>query len=228
MLAHETPKTTSISARGISKVYCLGDTEDKVIDDLNLEIKATEFVSITGPSGSGKSTLLNLLGLMDAPTKGEIFFNGSLISEDSVDSVRRERIGFIFQNFNLFSALTARENVEFSLLGLETSEEKMKALSLKALERVGMTAHEHKFPHQLSGGQRQRVAIARAFVHSPSLIVADELTASLDRKNAEAVIELLKNLHNELKTTVLLASHDKEVYEKANRILKLEKGKLVG
>ncbi len=220
-----------IAGRNLAKEYLLGEVKEAVFKNISVEISQGQFVAITGPSGSGKSTLLNLLGLMDRPSAGEIYFQGHEISksdEGEWDRIRRTKVGFIFQNFNLLAALKSFENVGLSLLGFGLSAEEVIAKSHEALERVGMKEHAHKFPAQLSGGQRQRVAIARAFVHEPELIVADEPTASLDRKNAYDVMSILEKLSAEKKTTVLMASHDEEMYKKVPRILRLEGGMLHG
>lgn len=212
----------------IQKSYGGQQIEEVVLKGLSYTFGTQEFVAITGPSGSGKSTLLHIVGLMDKATRGKIFFRGRDISNGSdaeIDEIRRTQLGFIFQTFNLFSAFTARENVEFSLLGLEPSEEERIERALKALDSVGMREHADKMPKQLSGGQRQRVAIARAFVHRPPVIIADEPTASLDKHHAIEVMEILKKMQRELQTTLIMASHDQAVYSQAEKILKIEGGR---
>ena len=167
---------------------------------------------------------------MDKPSGGSIFFKGretSRCSEDEIDEIRRTQLGFIFQTFNLFSAFTARENIEFSLLGIEPSDARRIERAQAALDAVGMKEFAHKMPKQLSGGQRQRVAIARAFVHQPQLIIADEPTASLDKQYAVEVMSILKKMHSQAGATIIMASHDEAVYSQASKILRIEGGRFV-
>lgn len=219
-----------LRVENLTKCYGGDQIQEAVLKGLTFDFKVGDFVAITGPSGSGKSTFLHLLGLMDQPSGGSIYFKDretSQCSEDEIDEIRRTQLGFIFQTFNLFSAFTARENVEFSLLGIEDSETKRKERALAALSQVGMKDHSEKMPKQLSGGQRQRVAIARAFVHQPKLIIADEPTASLDKQHAIEVMEIVKQMHRQAGATIIMASHDESVYRQANQILKIEGGQFV-
>lgn len=219
-----------IEAEDLAKDYRLGLTAERVFDGLNLQIQPADFVALTGPSGSGKSTLLHLIGLMDKPTRGRIRFgtcDTSRASEDELDALRRRSMGFIFQNFNLFSSLTVYENVGFALLGLENSRQGAHERILQALRSVGMDEHLKKFPRQLSGGQRQRVAIARAVVHRPQIVFADEPTASLDREHAKEVMSLLKDLRQKLEVAIVFASHDSEIYAQARRVLRMGRNSLV-
>jgi putative ABC transport system ATP-binding protein len=228
--ASKTDQPDLLTVSQITKSYGRGQIEEQVLKGISANFGSKEFVAITGPSGSGKSTFLHLLGLMDKVTAGKILFRGkdtSTASEKEIDEIRRTQLGFIFQTFNLFSAFTARENVEFSLLGIEPENEIRAERALAALASVGMQDHANKMPKQLSGGQRQRVAIARAFVHRPCLIIADEPTASLDKQHAIEVMEILKQMYSQLGTTLILASHDQAVYSQAQRILKLEGGRFV-
>jgi len=222
--------STLVKVQGLTKTYSRFDLNEEVLKGVDLDIQTGEFVALVGPSGSGKSTLLHLMGLMDQPTTGHVYFEGKALenaAEAVRDEFRRTNLGFIFQTFNLMSRLTALENVEISLLGLESSRAKRMAKAEEALQQVGMREHANKFPRQLSGGQRQRVACARAIVHGPRLILADEPTANLDRTHGMAVVELLASLKKNLQLTVVMASHDPEVYAKADRVLKLQGGRVV-
>lgn len=226
----EMAQSSLMQVRGLKKTFVRADVSEDVLKGIDLEVREGEFVALVGPSGSGKSTLLHLMGLMDRPTEGEISFRGGRIDnarEASLDEFRRLNLGFIFQTFNLMGRLKAWENVSVSLLGIEPSAKQRKALAIEALNKVGMQNQIDKFPREMSGGQRQRVAIARAIVHNPKLILADEPTANLDRSHVAAVIDLLVTLQKNLKLTIVMASHDPEVYEKADRVLKLHGGKLL-
>lgn len=214
--------------RGLKKVYQSGQVAELVFESLDLDIEESSFVAVTGPSGSGKSSLLNLIGLMDEPTEGEIVFEsqklGSLAEEEK-DKIRRFKFGFIFQNFNLLSAMNVFENVGLSLLTSSLSEAEKADRIVQSLEVVGMGNYKDKFPDMLSGGQRQRVAIARAFVHRPRVIIADEPSASLDRKNSELILDAIDEMKRLQGSTVVMASHDEVMYSKADRVLRLEGGK---
>lgn len=217
-----------ISLRQIRKTYHRDENSEEVLKGIDLDIEKGEFVALVGPSGSGKSTLLHLIGCMDRPTAGTIHFDGRDLGgapEAEVDAFRRQHLGFIFQTFNLMSLLNAVENVSLSLLGLVESPKERQARAMRVLESVGMADHALKLPRQLSGGQRQRVAIARAFVHKPDLILADEPTANLDRSYVSQVMELLESMRAEFKTTIVLATHDEEVYRRAQRVLRLQGGR---
>lgn len=221
---------TLVLLENISRKYHLGKTEIYALDNLNARIYKSDFVVLAGPSGSGKTTLLNIIGCIDKPSKGKIIFNGTDISDTPVEKLnylRLKNIGFIFQSFNLIPVLTAFENVELPLLFKEPDNTKIKTVVEMFLHRVGLKDKMHQRPSTLSGGQRQRLAIARALAGSPSLIIADEPTASLDRKNAESIIGLLKELNEELGITVVLASHDSMIIEQAGTKLFMRDGCLV-
>jgi putative ABC transport system ATP-binding protein len=221
---------TLVLLENISRKYHLGKTEIYALDNLNARICKSDFVVLAGPSGSGKTTLLNIIGCIDKPSKGKIIFNGTDISDTPVEKLnylRLKNIGFIFQSFNLIPVLTAFENVELPLLFKEPDNRKIKTVVEMFLHRVGLKDKMHQRPSALSGGQRQRLAIARALAGSPSLIIADEPTASLDRKNAESIIGLLKELNEELGITVVLASHDSMIIEQARTKLFMRDGCLV-
>ena len=200
-----------------------------VLESLDLRINPGDSVAIIGPSGAGKSTLLSLLAGLDIPESGEILFQGeafSGLSEDQRAAVRRGRIGFVFQSFQLLQGLTAVENVmlPLELTGMSVAQAKQRAM--KWLERVGLGARTHHRPRMLSGGEQQRVALARAFVNEPALLVADEPTGNLDRRTGESVSELLFELNQETGTTLILVTHDERLASRCQRILSLEDGTL--
>ena len=200
-----------------------------VLESLDLRINPGDSVAIIGPSGAGKSTLLSLLAGLDIPESGEILFQGeafSGLSEDQRAAVRRGRIGFVFQSFQLLQGLTAVENVmlPLELTGMSVAQAKQRAT--KWLERVGLGARTHHRPRMLSGGEQQRVALARAFVDEPALLFADEPTGNLDRRTGESVSELLFELNQETGTTLILVTHDERLASRCQRILSLEDGTL--
>ena len=200
-----------------------------VLESLDLRINPGDSVAIIGPSGAGKSTLLSLLAGLDIPESGEILFQGeafSGLSEDQRAAVRRGRIGFVFQSFQLLQGLTAVENVmlPLELTGMSVAQAKQRAM--KWLERVGLGARTHHRPRMLSGGEQQRVALARAFVNEPALLFADEPTRNLDRRTGEAVSELLFELNQETGTTLILVTHDERLASRCQRILSLADGTL--
>jgi len=200
-----------------------------VLESLDLRINLGDSVAIIGPSGAGKSTLLSLLAGLDIPESGEILFQGeafSGLSEDQRAAVRRGRIGFVFQSFQLLQGLTAVENVmlPLELTGMSVAQAKQRAM--KWLERVGLGARTHHRPRMLSGGEQQRVALARAFVNEPALLFADEPTGNLDRRTGESVSELLFELNQETGTTLILVTHDERLASRCQRILSLEDGTL--
>ena len=200
-----------------------------VLESLDLRINPGDSVAIIGPSGAGKSTLLSLLAGLDIPESGEILFRGeafSGLSEDQRAAVRRGRIGFVFQSFQLLQGLTAVENVmlPLELTGMSVAQAKQRAM--KWLERVGLGARTHHRPRMLSGGEQQRVALARAFVNEPALLFADEPTGNLDRRTGESVSELLFELNQETGTTLILVTHDERLASRCQRILSLEDGTL--
>jgi putative ABC transport system ATP-binding protein len=199
-----------IHLQGVTKVFFTEEVETHALSGIYLEIKKGEYLSISGPSGCGKSTLLSLLGLLDSPTDGKYWLNGKEVEDLSLSDrtrIRNREIGFIFQAFNLIGDLTVYENVELPLTyrGMPASERKQRVQ--EALERVGMSHRMKHYPSQLSGGQQQRVAVARALVGRPAILLADEPTGNLDSKNGEAVMELLRNLHQE-GATICMVTHD--------------------
>jgi putative ABC transport system ATP-binding protein len=218
-----------IQMTNIHKVFFTDEVETHALSGVHLEIGKGEYVSIAGPSGSGKSTLLAIIGLLDTPTEGEYTLNDHPVAK--LDVVRRSRIrnreiGFIFQNFNLIGELTVYENVELPLTyrGMSSAERKQRVQ--RALERVGMSHRMRHYPSQLSGGQQQRVAVARALAGNPSILLADEPTGNLDSRNAESVMELLRELHRE-GTTICMVTHDPRFARHAERSVHLFDGRVV-
>lgn len=212
----------------ISKTYQMGEDTIKALDNLSLQVTKGEFIAIIGPSGSGKSTLMNIIGILDRASSGEYYLNKMnlmRISDKKISKIRNEKIGFIFQQFNLMPRLTAFENVELPLIYRGTSKPNRKKMVLKSLERVGLLEKQKHLPAQLSGGQQQRVAIARAIAGNPEIILADEPTGALDSKTGEEVMRLLKEIHREGNTLIMI-THDKTIAEQAERIIEIKDGKL--
>jgi len=200
------------------------------LTNASLRVTAGEFLAISGPSGSGKTTLLNLIGCIDQPTAGRILIDGvdtSKLQLASMSKLRREKIGFVFQTFNLIPVFTAAENVEYPLLvqGVKGSERRRRVA--EALESVGLSARAQQRPDLLSGGERQRVAVARAIVHRPALVLADEPTANLDTHNATQLIDLMHGLNRELGLTFIFSTHDARLLEHTERIIRLCDGEVV-
>ncbi|MFO1319078.1 MAG: ABC transporter ATP-binding protein [Burkholderiales bacterium] len=219
----------ALRLRGIDKSYAMGGVPVPALKGIDLRIGRGEFVALTGPSGSGKSTLLNLCGLLDRPDAGELDLAGQKmtgLSDEALTLVRRERIGFVFQGFNLVPVMSVFENVEFPLV-LQGVPAAQRAVRVDAtLDRVGLARFSRRRPDELSGGQRQRVAIARALVKSADLVIADEPTANLDSMNAAQVVDLLKALARDEGTTCVIATHDPRVSDHCDRIVRLADGVL--
>ena len=218
-----------IRTNNLRKIYRTEEVETTALDNVNIEIKEGEFVSIMGPSGCGKSTLMNILGLLDNPTEGEYFFNGTDVakfSERQRAIMRKENIGFVFQSFNLIDELTIYENVELPLLYLKMPIEERKQKVRTVLEIMEIMHRKNHFPQQLSGGQQQRVAVARALVAEPKIILADEPTGNLDSSHGDEVMKLLTFL-NEQGTTVVMVTHSPTYAEYGNRVIHLFDGKVV-
>ena len=220
---------TLITMQGVKKIFYTDELETHALSDVHLQIDRGEFVSIEGPSGCGKSTLLAILGLLDSPTSGEYKLNGNPVSSLGLSDrtrIRNREIGFIFQSFNLIGDLTVYENVELPLTyrGMGSGERKQKVQA--ALERVGMTQRAKHYPAQLSGGQQQRVAVARALVGDPLILLADEPTGNLDSKNGDAVMDLLRELHQN-GATICMVTHDPRYTKVADRTIHLFDGCIV-
>jgi putative ABC transport system ATP-binding protein len=218
-----------IKLNGLSKTYATTEVETTALHDINLDIGPGEFVAVMGPSGCGKSTLLNILGMLDSPSAGEYWFNGTEVarySESQLSHMRKAGIGFVFQSFNLIDELTVFENVELALLYHDIPARDRKARVKAALERMKIAHRSGHMPQQLSGGQQQRVAIARAVVSQPVLILADEPTGNLDSHNGEEVMQLLTQL-NEEGTTIVMVTHSHSHAQYARRIVNLFDGRIV-
>ena len=222
---------TLLNFVNIHRTFSSEGIEFTALQNINLQIKKGEFIGLSGKSGSGKTTLLNLAGLIDPPTKGDIFFkniNTKSITDNELSLIRAQEIGYIFQTFNLLPLLSALENVEYPLMLLNLGEEERIERAQAALKKVGLENFTHHRPSQLSGGQRQRVAFARAIVKTPTLILADEPTANLDTKTSDEVFELLIRLQLDLKVTVMLCSHDNDLISRTNRQIKIVDGHIAG
>ena len=217
-----------IKMKNVSKSFTLGEETIKAVDNISLEVKEKDFLAIVGPSGSGKSTLMNIIGLLDVPDTGEYFLDQVDIkkaSDDELAILRNQKIGFVFQNFNLLGKMTALENVEVPLIYNGKTEEEARLIATRALEKVGLKNRINHLPNQLSGGQQQRVAIARAISCNPDIILADEPTGALDSKTGMDIMNLLKEL-NEQGQTIILITHDMNIAKKAKRIVRISDGKL--
>ena len=219
-----------IRVDNVSKDYRLGTQTVPALQNVTLDIEEGVFLAIAGPSGSGKSTLLNLIGCIDTPTTGRVFVDGHDTSghtPDGLADLRARTIGFIFQTFNLFPVLSAEENVEYPLLQMRelTSEERRARVS-KFLDVVQLGKFGRHRPSELSGGQRQRVAIARALATHPKIILADEPTANLDSRTGAGILELMKEINRDFQTTFVFSTHDKKVIAKADRLIRIEDGRV--
>src|SRR5437588_6319591 len=219
-----------VRVRDLHKSFTRGAETIEVLRDLNVDVAEGEFLALMGPSGSGKTTLLNLIAGLDRPTAGEIHVGDQLISAMSESQLARWRtrhVGFVFQFYHLLPVLTAYENVELPLLLLPLSASQRRKQVLTALDLVGLSDRLSHRPGQLSGGQQQRVGIARAIVTDPTLVVADEPTGDLDARSAEEILNILRELKNGLQKTILMVTHDPRAAVRAERVLHLDKGKLV-
>ncbi|MBC8097402.1 MAG: ABC transporter ATP-binding protein [Akkermansiaceae bacterium] len=217
-----------IELRNISKIYHLGGEEIRALDDVSLDIEAGEFISIIGPSGSGKSTLMHIIGCLDSPTKGSIRMDGMEIqgaSQRQLARLRNQKIGFVFQFFNLLPKLTVLQNVELPLIYSGITAASRRERATEALRLVGLENRSKHRPMQISGGQQQRVAIARALVNNPRIIFADEPTGNLDSQTGEAILELFRKLSSEGRTIVLV-THDPEIAARTPRKIEIRDGKV--
>ncbi|WP_049691151.1 ABC transporter ATP-binding protein [Anaerococcus jeddahensis] len=218
-----------VRTENLSKTYGSGENVVRAIDDVNLKIEKGEFIAIVGPSGSGKSTLLHLLGGVDNPSSGKIFIDGNDISKYTSKELalfRRRKVGLIYQFYNLIPNLTVRHNIE---LPLKLDKRKINQDEFSDIvKKLGIESKLDSFPSELSGGQQQRVAIARSLIYNPSIILADEPTGNLDRKNSKEIIEIFKYFNRSLKQTIILITHDEEIALQTNRIITIVDGKIVG
>ncbi len=214
-------------ADDLHKTYTGTEAPVHALRGVSLALEAGDFVAVMGPSGCGKSTLLHLCGAMDRPTSGTLALDGTpldRLGDDELTRIRRERVGFVFQFFNLLPTLTVAENVQLPLLLANGNAGEARARAAALLERVGLGARQSHYPQQLSGGEMQRTAIARALVHQPSLLVADEPTGNLDSESGRAVLDLLIELHRDTRVAILLATHDAEVAAAADRVVHMRDG----
>ncbi len=217
-----------IEARNLTKTYMMGEFEVQALRDVSFTIARGEMVSIMGPSGSGKSTMMNTLGCLDRPTSGEYILDGESVAEmndDQLAGVRNRKVGFVFQSFNLLSRLTALGNVELPLRYAGVTEGRRERAQA-ALEAVGLKDRMSHRPYELSGGQQQRVAVARSLVNNPAIIMADEPTGNLDSKVGKEIMNLLLNLNKDLGTTLIIVTHDPNIAEQTQRVIRLRDGEL--
>lgn len=217
-----------VEIKDVCKIYNPGENEVRALDHVSLTIDEQEFVAIIGHSGSGKSTLMNMLGCLDVPTSGEYWLHGqdvSALSDDELSDIRNREIGFIFQGFNLIPNLTALENVELPLIYRGVSKSVREELSVEALKKVGLEHRMDHKPSEMSGGQQQRVAIARAIAQAPPVILADEPTGNLDSNSTKEIMDILKGLHKEGRTVILI-THDNEIAAQAKRVIQIRDGKI--
>ncbi len=214
------------------KEYQLGNQKVTALNGVSLLVRKGEFLAIAGPSGSGKSTLLNLIGCIDTPTEGAIYIDDKEVSQrtpDQLAALRAQRIGFIFQTFNLLAVLSAWENVEYPLLNRKDVNRRERRERIKHyLDLVGLSRYVKHRPNELSGGQRQRVAIARALATKPSIVLADEPTANLDHKTGTSILNLMKHINRDEGTTFIFSTHDAQVIAMADRVVRLADGEMVG
>ncbi len=227
-MSAENPKPI-IVLENLVKNYRQGKLEVPAVRGVNLEIKSGEFTAISGPSGSGKTTVLNIIGALDDPTDGKVFVEGihlASLSRSALSKLRRDRIGFVFQAYNLIPVLTAFENAEIvlALQGIAVKERRERVMGL--LADVGLEGMEHRRPDQLSGGQQQRVAIARAIASNPAVVLADEPTANVDSSTAEKLLSIMEKLNREQHVTFVFSTHDQKVMDRARRIIHLVDGKI--
>lgn len=216
-----------LKLRNIKRRFMLGETTIDALNNVSLDIHAGEFLAVWGPSGSGKSTLMNIIGLIDTPTAGEVSFDGQnthLLADDALTDFRGEKIGFVFQNFNLVPVLSALENVMLPLQIQGATEKAAHERAAAVLVDVGLERFQHSLPDKLSGGQRQRVAIARALVVNPKLVIADEPTANLDSENSRMVVDLMREMNRARKVTFVFTTHDPRLLQHVDRKILLRDG----
>ncbi len=218
-----------LEIKGLTKDYQLGKTEVHALRGIDLEIEKGEFMTIAGPSGSGKTTLLNIIGCLDTPTSGQVILDGANINElneAEKTQLRRSKLGFIFQSFNLIPVLTAFENTELPLLLLKTEKEQRSRQVEKVLDMVGLSEYSDHRPDELSGGQRQRVAIARSIISKPEIIIADEPTANLDTETGNNIIRIMKDINDKEETTFIFSTHDPRMMEHVKRRVDIVDGRI--
>ena len=220
-----------IQVKNLYKIFRVGNTKVRALNGVDLTIYRGEFCAIVGTSGSGKSTMLNMLAGLEKPTKGEVVVAGEHLehmTENQLVRFRREKVGFIFQSFNLLGTMNAVENVALPLTFRGVDKKVREEKASRMLDMVGLSKHKKHRPNEMSGGQQQRVAIARSLIYRPALLLADEPTGNLDRKNGEEIIDLLKLSNRNLEQTILLITHDEKIALEADRVITIEDGKIVG
>jgi len=218
-----------VELRGLDKHYQQGELQVKAVDNVSLTIEKRDFAALCGPSGSGKTSILNLIGGLDSATSGKVLLEGidlSALSNGELAEVRKNRVGFVFQSYNLIPVMTAYENAAFVLELQDIKPAMIRARVMKALADVGLAGMEERRPDQMSGGQQQRVAIARAIVTSPAIVLADEPTANVDSKTAELLLDLMEKLNREQGVTFLFSTHDQHVIDRAKRIIHILDGQV--
>ena len=226
----EANMTAIVRLNHLNRHYQQGELTVKAVDDVTLTIEQGDFAALCGPSGSGKTSILNLIGGLDAPTSGEVWLEGTNLvglSPTQLATIRQNRIGFVFQAYNLIPVMTAYENAGFvlDLQGVEAKQKHERVMQI--LQQVGLEGLEHRRPDEMSGGQQQRVAIARAIVTKPAIVLADEPTANVDSKTAESLLDLMQNLNQQFGITFLFSTHDQHVIDRAQRIIELQDGHIV-
>jgi putative ABC transport system ATP-binding protein len=217
-----------IELRNISKIYLMGDEVIEAVKNISLNISKNEYLALMGPSGSGKSTLMNLIGCLDSPSSGNYILNNQLVSQlsdDELAEIRNKEIGFIFQTFNLLPRISALENVAMPLIYAGKNKTEREQIAKQKLIEVGLGDRVSHNPNELSGGQRQRVAIARALVNNPAIILADEPTGNLDSKTSEEIMQILKRIHQN-GNTIILVTHETDIAQHAHRIVRLRDGEI--
>ncbi|MDH5326977.1 MAG: ABC transporter ATP-binding protein [Gammaproteobacteria bacterium] len=218
-----------VSLNSVSKVYVQGKVKVKALDQVSLNIERGDFAALCGPSGSGKTTLLNLIGGLDSPSSGSVFLEQldlAQLSRSELSTVRRDRIGFVFQAYNLIPVMTAFENAEFVMRLQNREKGQIHEKVMQVLKQVGLEGMEHRRPDEMSGGQQQRVAIARAIVTQPAIVLADEPTANVDSVTAEALLDLMQQLNRDSGVTFLFSTHDQRVMDRARRLITLHDGRI--
>ena len=218
-----------IRLENITKIYNEKVDDTKALDDVSIKIEDGEFISVMGASGSGKSTLLKIIGCMDTPTAGKYFLDDTEVtaaSRSQVHKLRKEKIGYVFQHFALMDYYTAYENIELPLLAANVKRKERKRIILKQMEHLGILSERNKLPGKMSGGQQQRVAIARALIHKPKVLLCDEPTGNLDSQSGKEVLRLLRELQSEDGQTIIMVTHDGNIADQADRIVRIEDGQI--
>jgi putative ABC transport system ATP-binding protein len=218
-----------VSLKSVTKLYQQGQVEVRAVSSLSLDIRKGDFAALSGPSGSGKTTVLNLIGGLDVPSSGKVLLEDrdlARLSRSQLSTMRRDRIGFVFQAYNLIPVMTAYENAEFVLKLQGVAERECHDRVMQILREVGLEGLEHRRPAEMSGGQQQRVAIARAIVTRPAIVLADEPTANVDSVTAEALLDLMQQLNEQEQVTFLFSTHDPRVMQRARRLIRLRDGML--